>query len=412
MGVTTKGLWAQKTMRRFSFDELETSDLIIDAVYEGGRSGNAGDDPLPRLIGVSNQGGFRYLGRKDSPRLIVVTSSFNDPDWPDLLDRETGILTYYGDNKHPGRGLHETPRNGNLLLRDLFDALHSRPPQRLDVPPVLVFGNAGYFRDMVFLGLAVPGAPQLNPMEDLVAIWKMARGQRFQNYRAALTILDVHCVSRVWLKDATAGHPLSSNCPRAWKRWVMTGAYQALKAAKSIEHRSMQEQIPDEDTALRIVREIYEHFKESPVAFEACAAKIAQMMDGNFFSFDLTRASRDGGRDAIGLYRVGLGASSISVDFALEAKCYKFGNPVGVREVSRLISRLRHRQFGVLVTTSYLHSQAYREIKEDGHPVVVISAKDIVEILAHVGLSKPSDVIHWLNTEFPRTGAQASCSDT
>jgi len=49
--------------------------------------------------------------------------------------------------------------------------------------------------------------------------------------------------------------------------------------------------------------------------------------------------------------------------------------------MSRLISRLRHRQFGVLVTTSYVDSQAYREIKEDQHPIVVIAAADIVVIL-------------------------------
>lgn len=80
-------------MQRVSFQHLKKSDLIVDAVYEGGRSGNAGDDPLTRLIGVSNQGGFRYLGRKESPRLIVLTSTFDDPDWPDSLDRETGILS-------------------------------------------------------------------------------------------------------------------------------------------------------------------------------------------------------------------------------------------------------------------------------------------------------------------------------
>ena len=54
--------------------------------------------------------------------------------------------------------------------------------------------------------------------------------------------------------------------------------------------------------------------------------------------------------------------------FALEAKCYAPGHGVGVRETSRLISRLRYRQFGVLVTTSHLDSQAYQEIREDGHP--------------------------------------------
>jgi hypothetical protein len=65
-------------------------------------------------------------------------------------------------------------------------------------------------------------------------------------------------------------------------------------------------------------------------------------------------------RDAIGLYRVGVGAGGILLDFSMEAKCYAPGNSVGVRELSRLISRLRHRQFGVLVTTSHLDLQAYK----------------------------------------------------
>lgn len=388
------------TVRQFASEQLKSADLLVDAVYEGGRAGNSGDDPLPRLVGVSNQGGFRYLGHKGSPRLVVLTSSFNDPDWPDLLDPETGILTYYGDNKRPGRALHETPRHGNLLLRNMFNAMHSHPPRRADVPPILVFGNVGTYRDMTFLGLAVPGARQLQAMEDLVAIWKISEGQRFQNYRAALTILDVPCVPQAWLADIRAASPHSPNCPRVWRKWITTGAYEPLKAESSVEHRTKQEQIPGDKAGLQILGAIHEYFKDSPVAFEGCAAKIAQLMDCNFFSFDITRPSRDGGRDAIGLYRVGHGASAIFVDFALEAKCYGIDNSVGVREVSRLISRLRHRQFGVLVTTSYLNAQAYRELKEDGHPVVVISATDIVDILSRAGLNSAVNVIHWLNSEF------------
>src|SRR5665213_2326128 len=98
-------------------------------------------------------------------------------------------------------------------------------------------------------------------------------------------------------------------------------------------------------------------------------------------SLDLTRPSRDGGRDGIGRLRIGKGPASILVDFAIEAKCYQMSSSVGVRDVSRLISRLRHRQFGVLVTTSYLESQAYKEIKEDEHPIIVLAARDIVELL-------------------------------
>ncbi len=121
-------------------------------------------------------------------------------------------------------------------------------------------------------------------------------------------------------------------------------------------------------------------------------------------TLDVTRPSRDGGRDAIGQLRVGSGRSSILADFALEAKCYGLKNAVGVRDMSRLISRLRHRQFGVLVTTSCVDLQAYKEIKEDQHPVVVIAAIDIVELLRRNGRGNLVSVQAWLNEEFPVAG--------
>ena len=48
----------------------------------------------------------------------------------------------------------------------------------------------------------------------------------------------------------------------------------------------------------------------------------------------LSRPVRDGGRDAVGKYRLGEGASAVLVEFALEAKCYGLNNSVGVRELS------------------------------------------------------------------------------
>jgi hypothetical protein len=61
-----------------------------------------------------------------------------------------------------------------------------------------------------------------------------------------------------------------------------------------------------------------------------------------------------------------------------------------------LISRLRHRQFGVLVTTSYVGEQAYKEIKQDGHPVLVLSGGDIVEILVQNGVNTEKEVAQWV----------------
>ena len=163
--------------------------------------------------------------------------------------------------------------------------------------------------------------------------------------------------------------------------------------------------MPEDESGRAIVAAIRSRFEYTPVQFEECAAKLVQLMDSQFVSYDVTRPSRDGGRDAIGLYRIGFGAASIQVDYALEAKCYGPENSVGTREVARLISRLRHRQFGVIVTTSFLHSQAYQEIREDKHPVIVVSARDIVHILAKAGLTSVVDVNNWLSANFPTLAA-------
>lgn len=220
-------------MQTFSFSDLPQADLCVDAAYEGGRVGNAGDDPLPRLLSVSNQGGFRYRGSVDALEMLVLTSSLDDPDWPDAIDRETGIFTYYGDNKRPGRGLHDTPRNGNEVLRRVFEDAQTLGGRRR-VPPIFVFGSIARWRDAAFLGLAVPGTSDLRASEDLVAIWKTANGQRFQNYRARFTILDVAVISRAWIQDNVQRQAYSSNAPAIWMKWVESGHRKPLVAKRSL----------------------------------------------------------------------------------------------------------------------------------------------------------------------------------
>lgn len=384
----------------FAFSDLKGADLVVDAIYQGGRSGNAGDDPFPRLLRMSNQGGFRYRGSVAALEMVVLTSSMSDPDWPDALDPETGVFTYYGDNKRPGRTLHETPRNGNELLSRVFKAALEGVEGRRKVPPILVFANTGDWRDVTFLGLAVPGTDDLRASEDLVAIWRTARGRRFQNYRARFTVIDAQVISRRWIVDVLERRPHTTNAPASWFAWVHTGHARPLAAGRSIEYRSKSEQLPKDAEGVAVVKVIHSFFADRPHGFEACAAAIAKLMVPDIAALDLTRPSRDGGRDALGQLRIGLGPASILVDFALEAKCYGPSNSIGVREMSRLISRLRHRQFGVLVTTSYVDIQAYREIKEDGHPIVVISGGDIVDLLRLNGHSTVEAVAAWLQSKF------------
>lgn len=389
-------------MRTVSVDTLTTADLHVDAIYQGGRKGNAGDDPLPKLMRVDSQGGFRYRGKvKGKLDMLVLMTSMNDSDWPDEMDVETGVFTYFGDNKKPGRDLHDTGRDGNLILRTVFEDARAGREGREAVPPIFLFASAGVSRDVRFLGLAIPGASDLDASEELVAIWRSTRGQRFQNYRARFTVLDAANMSREWIDSIIAGSPNHSLAPEAWKLWRTTGRRKALLASRTLEYRTREEQLPTDREGQAIIDVVRGHFRSRPHAFEHCAAALARLMIPDIAGLDVTRPSRDGGRDAIGQLRVGSGPSGILVDFALEAKCYTPPAAVGVKDMSRLISRLRHRQFGMIVTTSCVDLQAYKEIKEDQHPVLVIAARDIVELLKRNGRGNAEAVATWLNEQFP-----------
>src|SRR5262249_49170364 len=148
--------------------------------------------------------------------LVVLYSTLADTDWPDHLDLDLGRFTYYGDNKRPGHELHETHRGGNRLLRQAFEATHATPPHRIDIPPFLVFTKSSLRRYVVFRGLAVPGAPDLSPTDDLIAIWRTTAGQRFQNYRATFTLLDCGIITRRWINALVTDGQESRDAPGAW----------------------------------------------------------------------------------------------------------------------------------------------------------------------------------------------------
>jgi hypothetical protein len=392
------------------FSDLGSADLIVDAVYEGGSAKNTGADPLSKLLpGVGNQGGFRIAGRGAARKLVVLYTSGEDKDWPDRLEPSTGRFTYFGDNKTPGHELHETTKGGNGLLRDAFAALHQSPPSRAGIPPFLVFTKHPHptrTRSIRFLGLAVPGAPGLPGTEDLVAIWKISAGQRFQNYRATFTILDVPTVSRAWITALTSGHDPRSGAPTPWLDWVDEGRFRPLTAEPTTVIRTVEEQTPDSHQA-KLLDRVWRHFAGTPIAFEAFAAYIFGMLDQRVIVDGITRGVVDGGRDAFGRYLLGLDADPVYAEFSLEAKCYRppldggSPNTVGVKEVSRLISRIRHRQFGVLVTTSVVARQAYEEVREDRHPIIFICGRDIAEILLRNGYSTAERVDALLTSEFP-----------
>jgi hypothetical protein len=203
-------------------------------------------------------------------------------------------------------------------------------------------------------------------------------------------------IERSWIEDAAAGASHLSP-PPAWAEWARTGACDALRAPRTQLSRSRSEQLPVDQTGRDLIRSIVDRYQSKPVDFEICAAAIGHLLLPDIESLDLTRPWRDGGRDGVGKLRLGHGRASITVTFALEAKCYSERRSVSIRDTSRLISRIRHREFGILVTTSAVHHQAYSEIVSDGHPIIVVAAADIVELLKRAGLRTAEQTNNWLD---------------
>ncbi|MCG7932571.1 MAG: restriction endonuclease [Candidatus Thiodiazotropha lotti] len=405
-------------MKIVPFEELHDCDLIVDAVYEGSSDGKLAGEPISNLLpGGGNMGGFRIAGKGQDKQFVVLFTTSEDKDWPDRIDLNTGQFTYYGDNKTSGHELHDTPKGGNLVFRRVFELIHSSTNHRHLVPPFFVFNKsptAKSSRAVQFKGLAVPGFPGMSVTEDLVAVWKTTKGQRFQNYRSVFTILNVPVVPRTWLKHLMKGESSLKDAPQVWKQWVDKGHYSSLVSEPTTVIRTEQEQMPDTPLKRAVLDAIWQHFhsddkeekKRRAFLFESFAARIFQMHDQRVIVDEITRGVLDRGRDAYGRYLLGLSDDPVYAEFSLEAKCYRpplngeKPNTVGVKEVSRLISRIRHRQFGVLVTTSVVARQAYEEVREDRHPIIFICGKDICEILINNGYNSPELVKNLLTSEY------------
>lgn len=392
--------------------------LIIDAVYKANPAEKTmGGEVLSKLLGVKNQGGFRYRGDTNEPRLVMLFTSGEDVYWRDEMDSALGIFLYYGDNKTPGRDLHKTNLHGNEILRYMFSlACSNSIEDRKKIPPVLVFKKHSG-RDVKFLGLAVPGIKGKPSKDWLTAVWGQNRdGDRFQNYKAFFTILDTSRGSQqfpndskinlAWLTDIEEGKAYESiYAPEEWKRYISGSQYNALFASMEKYAKSKDEQLPKPNTIQwDILKTIHDYFyqKDKGYSFEAFAADMIRYMDQNIVDTSVTRPYKDGGFDAIGTYKIFSRAeNTVLVDFYLQAKCYNSKNGVNVSDTSRLISRIKDRQFGIMFTTSYVGNQAYQEILEDGHPIVIINGKTISDfVFNELEIHDLRNLNNWLHNNY------------
>lgn len=407
------------------FEKISEKDrasvhLYIDAIYKANPNvANLGAEVLSKLLSVGNQGGFRYKGSTDCPKLIALFTSGEDIYWRDELDTSLGLFLYYGDQKTPGKDLHDTKLKGNLILKNTFlRAFSDNPEERKKIPPIFVFKKVRG-RDVQFLGLAVPGINGRPEKDWLTAVWGADRkGNRFLNYKSFFTILntangsfaekDNPGISLAWLTDVERGNAYDSEfAPIEWKNYIDKSRFKSLITIQEKYVKTKEEQLPDTNDSVKVemLKTIQKYFynQDRGYSFEDFACKMVQQLDENVERIDVTTPYRDGGIDGIGTYKVFTkGTKSVSVEFYMQAKCYDpYGAGLGVKDTSRLISRIKNRQFGVLVTTSYISNQAYEEVLEDAHPVVFVTGKNIVDLIYERFEIRSVDALKkWLIDEF------------
>ncbi len=382
--------------------------LTIDVNYRNTNNWRNGHDEFNSFfrfadgLGINNNAGFRFkrrVGGKsavDDAAFVILVTALAEAQWPDALDLQTGLFVYYGDNRTPNREIAKTPIGGNGFLEKHFDRLHTG--KREEVTPVLVFQSSpGVMR---FLGLVVPGADGMTSDDDLVAVFRVAEGRRFANYRATFTVLDTMDVSKAWLEDLVGGvvPAKSAHCPKAWRVWVETGKIHALRAAMGPRPRTKAQQEPQDPAERAVLDTVTEAL--SARQFEFLAREVVALLGRRHIDaaeLMVTRASVDGGFDVAGSFVFGHGHHSVRLPLRAEAKKWK--GSIGIKEMKRLISRMRHRFLGVFVTTSWFNEQVQKELIEDEVPIVLVSGGDLARLLLDCGKADPArpDVLtEWL----------------
>lgn len=408
---------------RITPEERPKWHFIIDAVYKADPSRQGVDgEVLSKMLHVPNQRGFRRCtgSTTDDPKYIALFTSGEDVYWRDELDTSLGIFLYYGDQKVPGRDLEDTQFKGNYILSRIFEYACSEDEiTRKRIPPVFLFKKAGG-RDIQFLGLAVPGIQGKPQKEWLTAVWGSNKdGKRFLNYKAFFTVLNTASgceaekgesgISHAWLTDIEDGHAYDSKyAPYEWIKYIDNKKIKSLTAFKETYVKSKEEQLPDanaEQEKTAMLQYIHDFFieRDRGYSFESFASYIVEQLDKNVVRIDVTRPFKDGGIDAVGLYKIFSKApQEVTVDFYMQAKCYDpYTNAVNVKDTSRLISRIKDRQFGIMVTTSYINKQAYQEILDDGHPIVLVTGKTIMDLVFDkFEVRTLSHLKQWLSREF------------
>ena len=130
----------------------------------------------------------------------------------------------------------------------------------------------------------------------------------------------------------------------------------------------------------------YSHYQNNPFGFEYLAKDVTRLLieDSGTICHDgwVTKASGDGGYDYVLRIDIGNhGLSQVRQVVLGQAKCYERNNGVSGKDVDRIIARLKRGWLAAFVTTSYFTNATQQEILEDNYPILLITGKQVAEIV-------------------------------
>ena len=202
---------------------MKTASLIPGHIYMGGTSGNAGDDPISKLLNVGNACGIRSKKNKENELAYIslVTNPINQKNYPDFLDNETKILTYYGDQKTPGKHYLDTKQKGNLNLENLFKTSYYQKNAKLHLFPCFYFEKIGKKgRNYLYHGIAYPYVSQKEFHEVCNIAQITSDNGIINNLKFSFTVNSDEEVSRQWLLSLTRDSSDIELAPNSWKLFL------------------------------------------------------------------------------------------------------------------------------------------------------------------------------------------------
>lgn len=342
--------------------------------------------------GTKNYNNQRGITQYSDQECIIISSTNHirsdayNP-WEDEFNEDIGYIYYYGDNKTAEKDPATTP--GNKRLLEQFKLSHSNDRnERAKAIPILFFESRKQ-GERTFHGYGT--------VESIKLVTQYSGSNKnkiyFSNYLFKFCVFSLKKEQEGfnwnWIDARREKDRYAPDlAPKEWQKWVNDGDFN--KARRHVYGRSTankKEQLPTPGSKLDMtLKKIYSHYQDNPFGFEYLAKDVTRLLieDSGTICHDgwVTKASGDGGYDYVLRIDIGNhGLSQVRQVVLGQAKCYDRNNGVSGKDVDRIIARLKRGWLAAFVTTSYFTNATQQEILEDNYPILLITGKQVAEIV-------------------------------